>query len=463
MYSRVCTGRTLPGSVCPGTGANGLAPERASPPNPRTSHASALTARLGACLAAGWIILGACDLRATAGSAASGLEATVQGDGGRFFYCDAQKGNDQEEGSSWANAWRSLRHATGRVRPGDTVYLRGVFHEPLRPWKSGKPSRPVRFVGPAIIDTRGMHVAVELRKVSWQQVEDLTFRTMSPELPDEIRRRPLQVALLVKGASHNVFKRCAFINAGLGTGKAVVAIMLESNENVFWDSLAISESMGEESFGRRGWLIFASSGNRLIRCSNYGPNAPGPEGDTSNGIGVGVTIYGGRNEDGRPLPCQANRVIGHRSFGTFGYAFGITAGFSWCVDNKFIDCVGYVSPKAYAAAYANAFLTRRGARPQLCQGNGWERCVVVGGQRGFWVQGMAGAEAKDCIAIGTNRRMQSGFELTVQPAERNRYGSFRLIAPQVLGAARPITGPVDLAGPAQGASSQPARTELPGP
>jgi len=359
---------------------------------------------------------------------------------GRTFYCDAARGSDKAAGTSWARAWRTLRYAVSQVRPGDTVYLRGVFNEPLKPVRSGRALAPIRFVGPAVVDTRGEAVAVELRGVSWYRVEDVVFRTMSRDLPEPIKRRPLQVALLVKGAYNNVFERCVFINAGLGTGKSVVALIWWADRNVFRDCVAISESEGNESFGRRAWLVSGSCYNILEHCSNYGPSSPGPGGDKMNGIGVGVTIYGGRDNQGNPKPCIGNRVIGHRSYGTYGYAFGITAGFSWCVDNKFVDCVGYVGPDAYAGAYANAFLTRRGCRPRLCARNGWERCVVIGGKRGYWVNGMPGVFADSCWAISVNGTDADAFQVTTQPARTSRYGSFVVRNPVVAGYSRVSRG-----------------------
>jgi len=344
------------------------------------------------------------------------------------IFVDAENGNDDNSGTGgWDDAFRTLAKAMSIAVPGCTIYLRGTFNECLEPSVSGEPGMPIRVVGPAVIDTLGRGYALALRGICWYEFEDITFRVMNASLPDGDYDQPgtkqysVGVAILSEGACYNTFRRCVFINAGLGSNRACVEIYWLSDHNVLEDCLAISESVGDKSFGRRAYLIAGSNYNRLINCANYGPGCPGPGGSLYSGVGVGVTIYGsiyngshGLVPYGTLLPCVGNEVIGHESYGTFAYAFGFTAGYSWVQDNIFRDCIAYVSDKAYAGCYANIQLSKGGV-PENCSGNKWINCRIVGGTRGFWVNGMPGCIAEQCEVVGVPGVTRVGYELRVMP------------------------------------------------
>lgn len=356
------------------------------------------------------------------------------------YHVHPDRGDDNNSGLSVDHAWKTLEHALRRVRGGETIRLHGVFKQSFRPKRSFMPSKPIKFQGPAMIDSRGENVALELRGVSGYIFEDINFRTMSRDLPEEVQRRPYQVVFLVRGANYNIFIRCRFMNAGLGSGKAVVAMTWGADHNVFRECTAIAESIGKEAFGRRCWLIAGSSNNMLLNCMNYGSAAA----TSIEGEGVGITIYGSRNDKGKPMPCIGNRVLGHRSFNVHMYGMGITAGSSWCRDNWYENCVTYADASALAGAYANAFASREGCEPDKCQNNGWKQCTVIGGQRGYWSRGMKDCHAIGCTVIAETDAMHVGFELTSDPEDIFGAASLEVSEPVLQGVWKQFKGSINI-------------------
>jgi hypothetical protein len=58
----------------------------------------------------------------------------------------APDGDDMHDGSSREHAWRSVNHAAGRVRAGDTVVIAGgVYREAVRIRATGAPGQPITF------------------------------------------------------------------------------------------------------------------------------------------------------------------------------------------------------------------------------------------------------------------------------------------------------------------------------
>jgi hypothetical protein len=89
---------------------------------------------------------------------------------GDVFFVGPQ-GNDANDGLCVARAWRSLAHACGRAKAGDTVYLLPGQHEgPLRPAQSGHADRPILFRG------RGKDVQAEVAAAGDQAACDLSGR-----------------------------------------------------------------------------------------------------------------------------------------------------------------------------------------------------------------------------------------------------------------------------------------------
>ncbi len=91
------------------------------------------------------------------GLAPGGVDPGAYPVAGNVFFL-APDGDDDADGQSVARAWRTLRHAAGAARPGDTIYLLpGAYAGPLAPARSGVDGRPIVFRG------RGERIAVTIR------------------------------------------------------------------------------------------------------------------------------------------------------------------------------------------------------------------------------------------------------------------------------------------------------------
>ena len=63
-------------------------------------------------------------------------------EGSRYF-ADADKGDDAHDGSL-QKAWKTVQHAVRRLKPGDTLYLRGgTYREKVRLTRSGTAEAPI--------------------------------------------------------------------------------------------------------------------------------------------------------------------------------------------------------------------------------------------------------------------------------------------------------------------------------
>ena len=59
------------------------------------------------------------------------------------FFVDAKKGDDANDGSQ-AKPWKSIQHGVHRLKPGNTLFLRGgVYYEKIRLTKSGTAEAPI--------------------------------------------------------------------------------------------------------------------------------------------------------------------------------------------------------------------------------------------------------------------------------------------------------------------------------
>ena len=78
------------------------------------------------------------------------------------FYVSAYGGRDDQAGSA-ARPWRTLKHATAELRPGDRLVVRaGRYREPLTLSASGLPDRPITVIGEgrALIEAEGDAVSL---------------------------------------------------------------------------------------------------------------------------------------------------------------------------------------------------------------------------------------------------------------------------------------------------------------
>lgn len=104
-------------------------------------------------------------------------------EGRSALFVDAQRGNDAGNGSQ-ATPWKSLAVAFKRLKPGDTLYLRGKFYESPTLVTSGKANAPITIRSQpgelAIIDG-GFREFADSPQTAWEPV--------SNGAPDEYRSR----------------------------------------------------------------------------------------------------------------------------------------------------------------------------------------------------------------------------------------------------------------------------------
>jgi len=316
------------------------------------------------------------------------------------YYADAENGNDANDGRSWRKAVKTLEEICRRAEPGDRLYLRGTFHEPLKPQVSGTFDRPIRVYGPAIIDTLGMGYAVELRGTQHWSFRRIHCQTMSDAVTGTAAEKPYGV-LITRQAMKLRFSHCTFRNAGLGTERSPVEIF-QSTGVLFRRCVSICGTRGGLMYGKRAWLICGSSFVELFDCANYGGSLPSPAGSETDGAGVGVTIYGAEF-DGYVAPCAYNLVYRHRSFWTRMYAFGVASGPAWCTHNRFIDCVAYCQDGGFAGMLTALSGSAGQNSATLSEDNQFRRCTIFGKVRyGARIRGLD-ARVVDCIAPDAER------------------------------------------------------------
>lgn len=94
----------------------------------------------------------------------------------------APEGDDRRDGTSLAQAWRTIAHAAQKAEAGQTVYITsGVYHESLIPARSGQPGKPIRFArrgyGRVILDGGGaLPVGIRLVGKSLIEIQGLLIR-----------------------------------------------------------------------------------------------------------------------------------------------------------------------------------------------------------------------------------------------------------------------------------------------
>jgi hypothetical protein len=115
--------------------------------------------------------------------------------GANLLYVDPLKGDDKADGKT-GHPWRSLKHAVGMLRPGDTLLLAsGVYREPLYVAVEGTPEKPITIRAQpgaiAIIDT-GLAEFVDSPATAWQPVDAASGEYIStgtyPNLRDVVGR-----------------------------------------------------------------------------------------------------------------------------------------------------------------------------------------------------------------------------------------------------------------------------------
>lgn len=90
---------------------------------------------------------------------------------GPTYYVDAGKGDDKQDGSE-ARPWKTIQHGVGRLKPGDTLYLRGgTYYEKVRLGRSGTADAPIviaSFPGELAVIDGGLREFFEAPETSWE-------------------------------------------------------------------------------------------------------------------------------------------------------------------------------------------------------------------------------------------------------------------------------------------------------
>jgi len=89
-------------------------------------------------------------------------------------YVDAARGRDDAAGTKEA-PWRTLGHALKQLKPGDTLYLRGVFYENVACSVMGTKETPITrrsFPGEMAIIDGGFREFFETPATAWEPVPD---------------------------------------------------------------------------------------------------------------------------------------------------------------------------------------------------------------------------------------------------------------------------------------------------
>src|SRR4051812_46484090 len=92
---------------------------------------------------------------------------------GSVHYVDSRKGDDAADGFE-KQPWKTIGHAMGRLKPGDTLCLRGgVFHEQVTVAISGSQDKPVTirsYPGEVAIIDGGIPEFLEKPEEAWEPV-----------------------------------------------------------------------------------------------------------------------------------------------------------------------------------------------------------------------------------------------------------------------------------------------------
>ncbi|MBI4024980.1 MAG: right-handed parallel beta-helix repeat-containing protein [Verrucomicrobia bacterium] len=94
---------------------------------------------------------------------------------GPAFFVDAAKGEDKQDGSE-SKPWKTINYAAKKLKPGDTLYLRGgIYREHLAIEKTGAPDRPIiirGYPGELAILDGGLREFFENPATAWEPTTD---------------------------------------------------------------------------------------------------------------------------------------------------------------------------------------------------------------------------------------------------------------------------------------------------
>jgi hypothetical protein len=93
---------------------------------------------------------------------------------GATYFVDAAKGDDMQDGSQ-ARPWKTIQHGVNRLKPGDTLYLRGgIYYEKVRLTRSGTAEAPITvasYPGELAVIDGGLREFYESPETSWEPLK----------------------------------------------------------------------------------------------------------------------------------------------------------------------------------------------------------------------------------------------------------------------------------------------------
>ncbi len=116
---------------------------------------------------------------------------------GPKLFVDSTRGDDGVAGSEEA-PWKTLAHALRQLKPGDTLYLRGIFHEKPALTRPGTADAPITITsvpGELAIIGGGLREFLENPATSWELLAGGAqgeFVSTKAYLAADARRAPTQ-------------------------------------------------------------------------------------------------------------------------------------------------------------------------------------------------------------------------------------------------------------------------------
>lgn len=93
---------------------------------------------------------------------------------GPAFHVDPRRGDDRNDGSA-AKPWKTAQHGVRRLRPGDTLYLRGgTYHEKIYLTRSGTADAPIvlaSYPGELAVIDGGLREFLDSPATSWEPLK----------------------------------------------------------------------------------------------------------------------------------------------------------------------------------------------------------------------------------------------------------------------------------------------------
>jgi hypothetical protein len=207
---------------------------------------------------------------------------------GRILYV-APKGNDTAAGTSERLAWRTLRKAAERLRPGDTLYVaQGDYGELLVIKTSGKPDQPIRVRAlgkqrvalPGII-VSGSNVTVEGFTMAGSAGDGITVRGNDVTLRECLLEGNAGAGVKADGAKDMNVCHCTLV--GNGTG---LVLDRRATGAAVRDSLFVSNQTAPMSLSKDAHEGYLGGGNAY-----FGPGVDDRRVATESGSIVGDPLF----------------------------------------------------------------------------------------------------------------------------------------------------------------------------